>query len=56
MPIRQVGGETFCKANYFEPKSEGIYVPISNIAFVNFEYAHLITNAFHEFFGHGILL
>ncbi len=44
----------FCKTNNFNKDSEGAYIPKSNIAYVNSDSKHLITNAFHEFFGHGI--
>lgn len=44
----------FCTINDFVLYSDGIYVPKSYLAYVNSGSDLLITNIFHEFFGHGL--
>ncbi len=44
----------FCSANKFDSEAEGLFVPISLSAYVNQESSVLISNVFHEYFGHGL--
>ncbi len=44
----------FCEVNGFDEKSEGIYVPKSHTAYAKTDSDVLISNIFHEYFGHGL--
>ena len=46
--------QTFCQTNNFDPESEGLYVPNSHSAYVRVDSPVLVSNIFHEFFGHGL--
>lgn len=46
--------QTFCQANNFDTESGGLYVPNSYSAYVGVDSPALISNIFHEFFGHGL--
>ncbi|MEA3514105.1 MAG: nucleotidyltransferase domain-containing protein [Nanoarchaeota archaeon] len=46
--------QKFCQTNGFDAKSEGLYVPQSYSAYVNINSPALISNRFHEYFGHGL--
>jgi predicted nucleotidyltransferase len=44
----------FCNANSFDASSEGLYVPSAYAAYVNSDSSVLVSNVFHEYFGHGL--
>lgn len=44
----------FCQVNGFDEESEGIYVPKSHIAYALVDSDVLVSNIFHEYFGHGL--
>ncbi len=44
----------FCRANGFDGRSDGIYVPRSHTAYAKAESEALIPTVFHEYFGHGL--
>jgi len=44
----------FCEINKFNKYSEGLYAPQSYSAYVNASSPALISNIFHEYFGHGL--
>ena len=44
----------FCEANGFDAGSEGIYVPKSHTAYAKTDSDVLLSNIFHEYFGHGL--
>ncbi len=44
----------FCRVNNFVVGNEGLYVPLSYSAYVNVSSDVLVSNVFHEFFGHGL--
>ncbi|MEA3378315.1 MAG: nucleotidyltransferase domain-containing protein [Nanoarchaeota archaeon] len=46
--------QIFCEANRFDSDSEGLYVPLSYLAYVHTESPFLISNIFHELYGHGL--
>ncbi|MEM5777913.1 MAG: nucleotidyltransferase domain-containing protein [Candidatus Aenigmatarchaeota archaeon] len=46
--------QNFCNVNGFNANSEGLYVPISYSAYVRIDSPVLVSNVFHELFGHGL--
>ena len=46
--------QEFCNVNGFNPKTEGLYIPESYSAYVDTGSPVLISNIFHELFGHGL--
>ena len=44
----------FCNANGFEKKCDGVYIPKSLIAYVNESSKFIVSDSFHEYFGHGL--
>ncbi len=46
----------FCKVNNFDANSEGLYVPASYSAYVRTDSPVLVSNVFHEYFGHGLFV
>lgn len=44
----------FCKVNGFEVNSDGLYVPASYSAYVRIDSPVLVSNIFHELYGHGL--
>lgn len=46
--------EEFCKINNFQVLSSGLYVPASYSAYVNSNSPVLLTDVFHEYYGHGL--
>ena len=44
----------FCEVNDFDAESEGIYVPKSLTAYAKVDSEELVSNIFHEYFGHGL--
>ncbi len=48
--------QDFCEVNDFDVNSEGLYVPISYSAYVKVDSPVLLSNVFHEYFGHGLFL
>lgn len=44
----------FCEVNDFDAESEGIYVPKSHTAYAKADSDVLLSNIFHEYFGHGL--
>lgn len=44
----------FCKLNNLNATSEGLYVPQTYSAYVRTETPFLVSNVFHEYFGHGL--
>jgi predicted nucleotidyltransferase len=48
--------QEFCKINGFDINAEGLYVPASYSAYVRSDSPVLVSNIFHEFFGHGLFV
>ncbi|MCD6589582.1 hypothetical protein J7K74_00095 [Candidatus Woesearchaeota archaeon] len=48
--------QEFCEVNGFDVNSEGLYVPISYSAYVRVDSPVLVSNIFHEYFGHGLFV
>ncbi|MBN1793148.1 hypothetical protein JW826_05685 [Candidatus Woesearchaeota archaeon] len=46
--------ERFCMTSGFEKNAEGIYVPQAHRAYIRSDAVSLISNAFHELYGHGL--
>jgi predicted nucleotidyltransferase len=46
--------QDFCRVNSFNVNSEGLYIPISYSAYVRVDSPVLVSNIFHEYFGHGL--
>jgi hypothetical protein len=46
--------QEFCSTNGFDVNSEGLYVPASYSAYLQNESPVVISNAFHELYGHGL--
>ncbi|MBU3941708.1 MAG: nucleotidyltransferase domain-containing protein [Nanoarchaeota archaeon] len=44
----------FCQVNIFDVKSNGFYIPKSYSAYVRTDSSSLVSDAFHELFGHGL--
>ena len=44
----------FCKLNQFDNSANGIYVPVTFRAYVKNNTSDLISNIFHELYGHGL--
>ena len=44
----------FCEVNNFDPFCEGIYNPMDFMAYAKMDSPFLISNIFHEYFGHGL--
>lgn len=53
-PYDEDDWKTFCDVNGFEKNSHGLYVPKYLSAYVLTNSPNLISNAFHEYFGHGL--
>lgn len=53
-PYSSDNWQQFCNINCFDVTSDGLYVPSSYSAYVKSESSFLISNIFHEFFGHGL--
>ncbi|MCA9478034.1 MAG: hypothetical protein KC535_02710 [Nanoarchaeota archaeon] len=47
---------TFCEKNQFEKDAQGIYVPAGYSAYVRTDSPFLLSNIFHEYFGHGLFM
>lgn len=48
--------QDFCQVNGFDVDSEGLYVPASYSAYVRTNSPVLVSNVFHEFYGHGLFV
>lgn len=48
--------QAFCQANGFDVNSEGLYVPASYSAYVKTDSPVLVSNIFHELYGHGLFV
>ena len=48
--------QEFCQTNDFDLNSSGIYVPASYSAYVRTDSPFLISNIFHELYGHGLFI
>ncbi|MDD3263958.1 MAG: nucleotidyltransferase domain-containing protein [Candidatus Nanoarchaeia archaeon] len=48
--------EKFCDINNFDANSFGIYIPESYLAYVRLDSSFLISNIFHELYGHGLFV
>lgn len=48
--------QDFCQVNGFDVHSEGLYVPASYSAYVRTDSLVLVSNVFHEYFGHGLFV
>jgi predicted nucleotidyltransferase len=48
--------QQFCQANAFNVNSEGLYVPASYSAYVRTDSPILLSNVFHELYGHGLFV
>jgi len=48
--------QEFCQVNSFDVNSEGLYVPASYSAYVRTDSPVLVSNIFHEYFGHGLFV
>ncbi len=46
--------QEFCQINGFDVNSEGLYVPVSYSAYVRTDSNVLVSNLFHELYGHGL--
>jgi len=53
-PYSPENWQEFCQVNGFDVNSEGLYVPVSYSAYVKTDSPVLISNIFHEYFGHGL--
>ncbi|TKJ17676.1 hypothetical protein CEE44_04050 [Candidatus Woesearchaeota archaeon B3_Woes] len=53
-PYSPENWQHFCQVNGFDVNSVGLYVPASYSAYVRTDSPVLISNVFHEFFGHGL--
>ncbi|MCX6710550.1 MAG: hypothetical protein NTZ02_00490, partial [Candidatus Woesearchaeota archaeon] len=50
----QANWREFCSTNGFDVNSEGLYVPTSYSAYLQNESPVVISNTFHELYGHGL--
>ncbi len=48
--------QEFCQTNNFDINSEGLFVPASYSAYVRTSSPFLISNIFHELYGHGLFV
>lgn len=55
-PYSSENWQEFCQIDGFDVNSEGLYVPASYSAYVRTDSPVLISNVFHEFFGHGLFV
>lgn len=46
--------QRFCQVNSFDADKDGLYVPKSYSAYVRTDSHFLISNLFHEYYGHGL--
>lgn len=46
----------FCNLNNFKQESEGLYIPASYTAYVRTDSPFLMSNIFHELYGHGLFV
>ncbi len=53
-PYSSENWQEFCQVNGFNVNSEGLYVPVSSSAYVKTDSPVLISNVFHEYYGHGL--
>lgn len=55
-PYSRESWQEFCQVNGFDVNSEGLYVPASYSAYVQTDSPCLISNIFHELYGHGLFV
>ena len=55
-PYSSESWKEFCKINNFEVNSEGLYVPASFSAYIRMDCPVLVSNIFHELYGHGLFV
>lgn len=46
--------DAFCELNNFDVNAQGIYIPVNFQAYVRTNTPTLISNIFHEYYGHGL--
>ena len=55
-PYSPENWQNFCQTNNFDINSSGIYVPASYSAYIRVDSPFLVSNIFHELYGHGLFV